>query len=123
MRRPSTPTQMYRWHRFSLAGMRPDTSELDPQCGWFGLRRVRGGPIVPVEIWLDQAVDPETGELAEPEVLMCSIDGEASDLRETWPRVCGHPIPYNQYLALMQGKAGSYDPLKKVNLMKAVVPN
>lgn len=75
MRQPTTEAQAYRWWRDALAGLRPARHEDDPQCGFYKTRVVRGGPLVGVAIWLEQDIDPETGELTAPETLAAICNG------------------------------------------------
>lgn len=82
IRRPTTETEAYGWWRDTLAGLHPPRHEDEPQCGFFKTRSVRGGPFVGVAIWLEQAIDPETGELTEPETLAAICNGETK--RPAW---------------------------------------
>tara|TARA_B100002003_G_C14135917_1_gene546325 strand:+ start:1417 stop:1731 length:315 start_codon:yes stop_codon:yes gene_type:complete len=76
--------------------------EDDPQCGWFRLRLVPGGPFVPAVIWCVQETDEETGELAADEVLRARIGREnPTDARRVWLRLAGKPITEDDYHAMM----------------------
>lgn len=48
----------------------------EPTPGWYRTRFVKGGPAVPVRVWCERDIDPETGELADDERILCEIDGE-----------------------------------------------
>lgn len=107
MRRPSRMLNLYAWHRAALAGEAPPTHEADPQCGWFRCRMVKGGPWVPARIWLHQAVDPITGELAEPEEYLAELNGERTDAVRLWPRVARRPITRAAFDALVAEHASN----------------
>ncbi|MGN7869586.1 hypothetical protein [Paracoccus sp. 22332] len=82
IRRPTTEAEAYRWWRETLAGLRPARHEDDPQCGFYKTRIVRGGPWVGVAVWLEQSIDPETGDLTEPETLAAICNGQPK--RPAW---------------------------------------
>ena len=84
MRRPTPPEILLDWHRRAIAGQNPPRHDGDPQCGWYRTRMVKGGPYVPLRIWIRQVIDPDTGELAEPEVIMADIGGEPGDPVGLW---------------------------------------
>ena len=86
----------YAWHRAALAGEKPQITS-EPQCGWFLRRFIRFGPQVPCRIWLEQKVDPETGELTEDAVLCCDIDGRPADPEEQWSYLAGDPITEKEF--------------------------
>lgn len=101
MRRPSTEAELYAWHRAALRGERPPVLDGEPQCGWFKFRYVRNGPWVPARIWCEQVLDPETGELAAPEMFRAEVNGEPANAYAIWLRVAARPISEADYLALM----------------------
>lgn len=84
MRQATTEPEAYRWWRDTLAGLRPARHEDDPQCGFYKTRVVRGGPWVGVAIWLEQDIDPETGELTAPETFAAICNGQ--NRRPDWIR-------------------------------------
>ncbi|WP_333826889.1 hypothetical protein [Pararhodobacter sp.] len=84
IRRPSTKAQQYAWHRAALSGSNPPQHDGLPECGWFRTRFVTGGPWVPVRIWCEQEIDPETGELLTDERLCCEADGMRRDPAKIW---------------------------------------
>ncbi len=51
------------------------------------MRRVKGGPWVPVEITCRQVIDEDTGELAEPETLVAVFDNVRCDAADVWTHV------------------------------------
>lgn len=101
MRRPTPASVLYDWHRRALAGERPPVLEDEPQCGWFRLRLVRLGPWCPARIWMEQEIDPETGELCADETLRAEVLGQPRDPRRLWLSVAGKPIDEGDYHRLM----------------------
>lgn len=98
IRQPTTRAEQYDFWQRSVAGERVPRIEDEPQCGFFKRRYVRGGPFVPVEIWLEQQIDPETGELTADEELRAVCNGERCNPLTVWP-YC-RPIPLEEYDAL-----------------------
>ena len=88
MRRPTPLYEALAWHHAMLNGVAMDEQQGihsdDPQCGFFKVKLVRGGPWVPARIWLHQEIDPETDELITDEVLRCEIAGRERDPYESW---------------------------------------
>lgn len=97
MRRPS---DQYAWHRAALAGQKPQITHT-PECGWFRRRTSRGGPFVAVKIFLEQQVDPETGELLGDEVMRCEVDGKRRVPEEEWTWVADNPISEEEFLDML----------------------
>lgn len=95
MRMPTPASQLYAWHRAALAGDNPPIHEGQPHCGWFRLRRVKGGPWVPVRIWCEREIDPETGELTCDERLRAEVEGIERDPVSIWTYL--HPIPRAEF--------------------------
>lgn len=83
MRRPTTESEAYDWWRRTLAGERVPRIEDEPEPGFYRIRRFKGGPFVPVAIWIEQEID-EAGELASPEVMRCIVNGVPADPVRTW---------------------------------------
>lgn len=103
MRRSTPRAALYAWHAAALRGEDPDVFAEEPQCGWFLTRLVRDGPQVPVRIWCEQVLDPDTGELAEDERLVAQIgDERETDAGRVWLRVARHPIPEDNYFARLR---------------------
>lgn len=104
IRRPTPREIAYRWHSEAIRGVFGDDVEYlgeEPQCGWFKRRLVRHGPFVPARIWLDQCIDPETGELVADEAMLCEVDGQWADAEVQWQSLCGNPISEAEYNYLM----------------------
>jgi hypothetical protein len=104
IRRPTSARAAYAWHDAALEALSrgdelPRHDGL-PDCGWYSMRRVKGGPRVPVEIRIEREVDPETGELAAPERHVAFVEGERTDARTIWTHLS--PISRAEYLRLVE---------------------
>ena len=103
---------MMAWHQNALKGILGDDVALhddEIQCGWFRCRLVKGGPFVPARIWLQQDIDPETGELIDDERLCCDVNGRMVDAQEYWSRLCKNPIPQHEWQYLSAKGAWTTD--------------
>ena len=98
IRQPTDLDDAYSWWRRSVAGERVPRIEDEPHPGYFKRRMVRGGPFVPVAIWLDQEIDPDTGELTAPEELRAIANGQSVDPLRAW--LYARPISLAEYDAL-----------------------
>ena len=98
IRQPSDLDAAYRWWRRSVSGERVPRIEDEPMPGYFKRRMVRGGPFVPVAIWLEQEIDPDTGELTAPEELRAIVNGRPADPMHVW--AYARPISLAEYEAL-----------------------
>lgn len=56
----------------------------DPQCGWYKVMLVKGGPYVPAAIYIEREIDPDTGELLTDEIMRCEISGRFHDPEDAW---------------------------------------
>ena len=92
MRSPTPLHEQMAWWRSALAGEKPPMHDSDPKPGFYQRRLVKGGPMVPVRIWLDQAIDDETGELIGDETLRCEVNGRPADPEDVWSYVADSPI-------------------------------
>lgn len=126
MRKPTTETDLLSWYRRALANTkkpeylqdRRDMSvTLDPECGWFKRKMVRGGPWMAARIWVeihDQPIDKETGELAGDERLLwrCTVGGVERDPVDEWFNLCQRPIDVDEfdYLTRLQRYAKNVEP-------------
>ena len=89
------------WYEAVAAGGREIARhDGDPQAGWFKGRMVKGGPWVPVRLWLHQSIDPDTGELDEPEKLMGEQNGRSINPALVWTYL--RPISLEEYEALTE---------------------
>ena len=98
IRQPTDLDKAYSWWRRSVAGERVPRCEDEPMCGYFKRRMVRDGPFVPVAIWLEQDLDPDTGELTAPEELRAIVNGVPADPVRAW--IYARPISLGEYDAL-----------------------
>ena len=105
MRRPTPALEQMAWHRAAMRGENPDRIEDQPQPGWYRRRLVKGGPFVPVKIWLDQDIDHESGELQSPEILRATLNGQPTDPVRVWT-YCD-PISREQFEALEAAHASA----------------
>lgn len=85
IRQPTSRAIQYAFWRRTIVGERVPRIEDEPQPGFYKRRMVRNGPFVPVEIWLEQQIDPETGELVADERLRALVNGQDRDPLHVWP--------------------------------------
>lgn len=98
MREPTTQRAAFEWYRAAtFSDDKPPIHPDEPHCGYFAIRLVKGGPLVPARIWLHQEIDEKTGLLTEDEYLKCEIAGKPADPYEQWPRLAGYPVPFAKY--------------------------
>lgn len=100
MRRPSTYTESHRWWLDAIAGRDVDRHDGLPECGYYRMKNVKGGPWVPVHITLAREIDPDTGELTAPERHVALIEGRTRDPAPIWDRL--EPISRDDYEHLQQ---------------------
>lgn len=98
MRCPTSPEVLLAWYRAALHDPDHPRQSDEPQCGWYRLRKVKGGPFVAVRIWCRQITNPDTGELLEPESFHASVAGEAAIPADIWT-YCS-PISREQHESL-----------------------
>lgn len=99
MRQPSTDETALAWWRAALEGQAPSVYDDEPQAGFYRLRLVKGGPWVPVRVWWESVVDPDTGELVEDEVLRCTVNRKDADPQRSW--LWASPITVEAYEAML----------------------
>lgn len=68
-----------------------------PQVGFYKRRLVRGGAFVPVHVWLEEDIDPDTGELVGDSKLCCSVDGREACAEDHWLYICDQAISEKQF--------------------------
>lgn len=100
MRQPSSAAALYAWHKATIAGDAPAIHDGHPECGWYKRRMVKGGPWVPVRIFVEREIDPETGELLAPEVFIADVDGQRDDPEKHWTYLT--PITRDEYRSLLR---------------------
>lgn len=119
IRQPTPQHVLYAWWVAAMDGKNPPVHDT-PHCGWFKVRiaprysngaLIKDAPLVPARIWMHQVTD-EIGELTEPEVLLCEVNGRPKDPLEQWLYLCKRPISREEYRHLMAlGKwAREYEP-------------
>lgn len=119
MRQPSPAAELYAWHRAAVAGEAPPIHDGLPECGWFKRRLVKGGPWVPVRIFVRREIDMDTGELLGPEILVADVDGKLDDPARHWTYLT--PIARSEYEALLYRQSivpGMADSQKPLDLTK-----
>lgn len=103
IRQPTRRMDLYRHYWRALEeDASVEVHEGDPQCGWYKTRLVKNGPWVPVEIRMVQVIDELTGELTEPERMICIVAGERRDPARMWTFLT--PIPRAEHDALIVRK-------------------
>ena len=96
----------YTYYQSALKGVFGPVHENDPQCGYYRMRRGRGGPLVPVAIWREVTGEKEITGILDSGKLVCLVDGKERDPYEIWTWVCRYPVPYETYVAVAeQGQA------------------
>jgi hypothetical protein len=75
IRSPSTYRQLFGWWEAAVAGRPAVRHDGIAEAGFYKRRLVRGGPWVPVRIFVEREIDPDTGELTAPEVLRWEMEG------------------------------------------------
>lgn len=100
IRQPTPEAEAYRWWRQALVDASTPRHDGEPQPGFYKRRMVKGGPWVPVEIRLEQEIDPETGELVADEYLAAEQLGWSQDPVRIWTHL--RPIPRDEYDDLLE---------------------
>lgn len=117
------------WWRSALAGESPPITE-NPEPGFFKRRLVKGGPWVPVAIWIEAERD-EAGDLLSDEVVKCTVDGRLVDVDSHWTYCAGSPITEAEfdYLSRVSSYAKASDkreplanPRKPIDPLKFPLP-
>jgi hypothetical protein len=94
-----------------------------PVPGFYKLRFVRGGPWVPVRIYMGQAPDPDDGELRGMHTMRAMVDGKDMDPLWAWTACAGHPIAEHdyRYMRAMTTHAKTFEPdMPEANPRQAV---
>lgn len=84
IRQPSSEGRLYSHWRRAVAGYRVEIHEDDPRCGFYRMRRVKGGPWLAVHIYMEQDICPHTGQLENPERLCAIVNGQPTDPLKIW---------------------------------------
>ena len=89
----------------ALSGNFGAVHENDPQCGYYRMRKGRGGPWVPVAIWLEDHGSVRQGQNSinsDSGKLVCLVDGVERNAYDIWTWVCRYPIAYETYVAVAE---------------------
>lgn len=103
IRQPTSQSDQYAWWRRALDDPRTPRHDGDPQPGYYRARMVKGGPFVPVRIWLDQSIDADTGELTAPEELRAERNGWPIAPEAVW--LSCRPVTQQDFHALVEAHA------------------
>ena len=118
IRQPSSFNRIYAWHRSALAGENPPRHEVEAHAGWYKRRRSKGGPWVPVRIFVEREIDAETGELTCDERLRIEVEGiDAGNPLDCWTYLV--PISRQDYDHLIDYRlrdSRMLDPYRKIDL-------
>jgi hypothetical protein len=129
MRKPTPYAVSHAWYIQVMEGKNPPITH-EPQCGWFKRKLIKGGPWVPVAIYLISPTD-EDGNLDGPEEMRCYVNGKAADPEDQWTYVADKPITLQEfdYLVDLAGWAKKNDdreplanPTKKINHLETPIP-
>jgi hypothetical protein len=95
LRQPTSDADAYAWWSNALKG---DVGQIttEPRCGYFKTKLVRGGPWVPVRIFLVQVLDQD-GLLIEDERYEARVNGKRRDAEDAWIRCADHPIDRDEF--------------------------
>ena len=114
MREPSTFKQVYGWWLDAIAGREVPRHDGLPECGFYRMKHVSGGPWVPVEVKLVREIDLDTGELTGPERYVALIEGDVRDPAPIWDRL--EPISRDDYECLQERVAS--DPRMAASMVR-----
>ena len=98
MRKPSTFMQSHSWWLDALAGKESPRHDGLPECGYYRMKLVKGGPWVPVQVKLSQDIEFDTGELAAPERYIAVYEDRNVDAALIWDRL--DPISHIEFIRL-----------------------
>ncbi|MBW8617175.1 MAG: hypothetical protein KGO21_00575 [Hyphomicrobiales bacterium] len=92
----------YTYYRSALKGVFGPVHENDPQCGYYRMRRGRGGPWMPVAIWREATGSNQNNAISDSGKLVCLVNGVERDPFEVWTWVCRYPVTYETYVAVAE---------------------
>ena len=90
----------YTYWQNALTGQFGAVHENDPQSGYYRMRCGKGGPWVPVAIWINDEVK-DSSDLPVSQ-LFCLVDGKERNAYDVWTWVCRYPITYETYVAVAE---------------------
>lgn len=73
-----------------------------PQCGFFKVRLVKGGPWVGARIWREAQREPVLGALTGNDILRCEIGETLADPLHHWESMIRNPIQESDYRYLIE---------------------
>lgn len=74
----------------------------DPQEGFYKCKMVKGGPWVPVKIWMqDGSRNPDTNDLESDQFLRAMRNGQDISPFDIWTWCAEHPITEQRYLYMI----------------------
>ena len=102
MRAPTSAEDKWDWWERAINGEEVTILETEPQCGFFKVRKFRygewpKGPWLPARIWMEQDIDPITGELLSDEIFRMQINGRDVNPWTAWTYVARHPITQTEW--------------------------
>lgn len=100
IRQPTTWHTAHAWWRQALRDPRTPRHDGEPQCGYYARRAVKNGPLLPVRVYLDQQIDPDTGELTADETIRAEELGASKDPVRLWTHL--RPISRARYDDLIE---------------------
>mgnify|MGYP000942895820 CR=1 FL=1 len=103
MRRPTPASVVYAWHRAALAGEGPAMHPGWPECGWFKMRNRVTRMWMPVRIFMERQICPETGDVAADERLVADVNGRICDPTSVWTYLT--PISRADYDTMLYRRA------------------
>ena len=110
----------YFWWASALSGQFRPVHENDPQCGYYRMRRGRGGPWIPVAIWREATVRDQNSGISDSGKLVCLVDGVERDPFEVWTWVCRYPVTYETYVAVAERGEAWPEDLPDLNKARSV---
>lgn len=117
-RRPRTEGELLAWWRAALADPSTPRHDGDPQAGLFLLRKIKGGPWVPVEIRAEQETD-DAGDLCAPVKFLAIIGEEAIDAQSIWTHC--RPVTEEQFArakAFREDNAHRFSDRERIDLSR-----
>jgi len=110
----------YTYYRSALKGVFGPVHENDPQCGYYRMRRSRGGPWIPVAVFREATDCDQNSEISDSGKLICLVDGVERDPFEVWTWVCRYPVPYETYVAVAERGEAWPEDLPDLNKARSV---
>ena len=110
----------YTYYRSALKGVFGPVHENDPQCGYYRMRRGRGGPWIPVAIWREATGGDQNSAISDSGKLVCLVDGIERDPFEVWTWVCRYPVTYETYVAVAERGEAWPEDLPDLNKARSV---